>query len=326
MEPLLLSLSEIMISLILLSGLASLLTLKMPVIAAELSTLLQNKCADIFASEELHRNLSQSFVCGTPLGNSFDQILFQETGLIHFMVVSGCHLHLLSALILAPWPQRFRVHPGLKICLLLILLLYCLMTGFRPPVVRVFVCFLIRELSENFKWNWDASKVHLASGVLILGLAPDWIFNFSFYLSWLASTGFLLAPLCLTYHRKTKHWREFAKHWLNSLTVQSLMSVGLLEFSFLSVFLNAIFAPLVAFFIFPMTLLLMAFPSFAHLADFFWEMVLSALRFFLRFPHPDHLPLQNLDFEKWFLLWIFLALLQVAFEILRRYRYQRHYV
>ena len=315
-----------MIALIFISALGTLIPLSLPLFAANLSHYLQENCADLFASEKLHRNLSQSFVCGTPIGNPFDQILFQETGLIHLMVVSGCHLHLLSALIVSPWPKQFRVHPALKTFLIVALFFYCLMTGFRPPVVRVFVCILCREFSDFFKWNWDAGKIHMTSGVLILGFIPDWIFNFSFYLSWLASTGFLLAPLCFTYSRKTKYWREFAKNWLNSLAVQSLMSVGLLEFSCLSVLLNAVLAPLIAFFVYPMTLLVLVCPSSTEIADFFWEWTLAFLRLALRFPHPSHLPLQVLDSEKWFLLWVFLALLQVSFEILRRYRYQRHYV
>jgi ComEC/Rec2-related protein len=293
---------------------------------ASIATPLQLKCADFFTQELLHRNLSQSFVCGTSIQNSFDQRLFQETGLIHLMVVSGSHLQLLSLFILWPWPEKIRAGRKLKWILGWLLFSYCLITGFQPPVVRAFICFTLRNLSDYFHWHWDSGKIHLASGFVLLSLIPAWIFSFSFYLSWLASLGFLLTPLCFTYKNKNWSWSEIAKNWFNSLTIQSLMSVGFLQFSVLSVLLNGLLAPVIAILLFPISLLVLILPNMAGLTDVCWDILLTVLRWSLWFPHPTDFSIPVLDANRWFYLWSFIASLHCGFELLRRYRYQKNYV
>ncbi len=300
--------------------------ISMPLWVANSSAGLQLKCVDLFTTDLIHQNLSQSFICGTALQSTVEQSLFQQAGMLHLMIASGSHFQIFTFFVLLPLPKKFHATAFVRITIVMLLIFYCLLTSFQPAVVRALVSFLLRSLSAFFHWNWDSGKIHLVSGIFLLSLVPDWIYSLSFYLSWLASLGFVLAPLCFYYQKRRWNYQQVALNVFNGFIVQTLMAVSFLQFSVLSVFLNSLMAPVLALSLVPVSLLVALFPSCAKASDWCWDAILNFMRWVLWVPHPDSIAFPKMDFEHWLLLWIFLLIVQCGFESLRRYRYQEQYV
>jgi len=296
-------------------------SLHLPVKLAPVTTFMQENCADAFPKEMKTRAFAQSFICGQNISDREARELFQKTGLLHLMVVSGSHLQILSLLILLPWPKKWRERRGLQLILWTLLFFYCLLTGFQPPLVRAFFSRLISAASQKLHWHWDLGKVQIFSGLFILILIPEWILSFSFYLSWLASVGFLATPL----YQKSKKF-QFVKNALNCLFIQAFMSVSFLQFSLLSFLMNCLFAPLIGIFLFPLSGAVLLFPFLVPAADWGWEKLIQFLSLVSNFSSAFPSEFLKLTSSRWIFLWIFLAATHCFFEALRQWRYQRTHV
>lgn len=120
-----------------------------------------------------------------------DRELFSRQGLAHLLSVSGAHLVLWAGLLeylLAFLPKIKRR------CLVLLLLgLYALLCGARPPVLRAWL------MSGLLLWGRNGRKGYLLCLVALLLLAfnPLWIMDMGFQLSFGATAGLLLfLPRC----------------------------------------------------------------------------------------------------------------------------------
>ncbi|MEZ0393360.1 MAG: ComEC/Rec2 family competence protein [Pseudobdellovibrionaceae bacterium] len=264
--------------------------------------------------------MSQSFLCGVPLIDSEAKEIFRKTSLLHLMVVSGGHLQILTFLILFPWPATWRKKKYLQIFLWGFLCSYCLLTGFQPPLVRALLARFVHFLNQRFHFFWDLGKTQWLAGVLTLLLIPEWIFSFSFYLSWLASLGFLLTPLLWKFQS-----RKIFLTLLSCFFIQSLMTVSLGDFSALGIFTNAFLAPFIGLLLFPLSLSSVLFPFLIPVSDQLWEYLLLLLKYLAAWNFQlnsiSNLP-QFTQF-RWFFLWGFLALIHTSLEAFRQMRYQR---
>jgi competence protein ComEC len=288
---------------------------------ASLSQSLQRNCAASVPNEMKFKNLSQSFLCGTKISDSQAKEVFQETSLLHLMVVSGSHLQILCFFLLLPWPLKWREKKFLKFSMGFIFIFYCLMTGFQAPLVRALVARGLASLNEHWKLHWDGGKVQLYSGLLVLALIPEWILSFSFYLSWLASVGFLFTPMI----RKQDQF-SFLLSFLNCFFIQALMSLFFQQFSVLGFLVNALAAPVIAFCLFPTSFLPILFPQLSPLSDWVWDLILRFLKFL------SELSSSQINFEfdstamHWYWLWILITLIHCSLEVLQRWRYQKSHV
>lgn len=294
-------------------------------IVADQTLFLQNACSNFFTSRLSQGELASAFVCGTPIRDLHVHEIFIQTGLIHLMVVSGSHLQMLSLLLSWVTPKNWK-SPWFDLGLALLLIFYALLSGFQPPVVRALAARLLMICSRFFHWSWDPGKINMAAGLLLLSLAPGWIFNFSFLLSWLASLGLIVAPLCFSTPCRPRR-RALAmalsavQFWLTCFCIQALMAVALLQFSVLGLFMNSLVAPLISILLFPLSLSVIVIPSLHGLIDIVWLSLLQFLQFFLVFATPTGIsPYPSPD--RWIYLWIFLAFIHAFFEFLQRFRYR----
>lgn len=296
--------------------------MNLPEMLAPLTTSLQKICAEAFPAEMKSRIFAQSFLCGTKITDKNSEELFRSTGLLHLMVVSGSHLQILALFFLLPWPQRWKNKPSLLIGLLALLFGYCLLTGFQPPLVRAFIARLVIHFNETFKLFWDQGKVQLSAGLLTLMIIPEWILSFSFYLSWAASLGFLLAPL---WQKEKSHW--IARNALTCLLIQCFVSVSFSYFSILGTFINALFAPIIAVCLFPLSAVALIHPRLSHLADLGWNFLLQFLQLCTKLnPQTGTPSFPDLSTVRWIQLWLFLSLVHCFFELLVKYRYRGQHV
>jgi competence protein ComEC len=266
-----------------------------------------------------HRDLARGFLCGTAIENPKDRNTFQQTGLIHLLVVSGGHLQILSLLLLAPIPRVFRRNKAFRFSLWVLLFSYCLITGFQAPVVRAFVGRVLTSLSQFWKWNWDLGKIQIAAGLMCLILFPAWLKSLSFYLSWLASMGFLLGPLCFSY-RNSKTRPSFLQTLLTCALIQAFVAVVFCSFSWLGVLMNAVVAAPLAVLLLFLSGLPILHPSFISWCDRIWDFLLLTLdqtRLLANAP-------ANVDFSRlqWLFLWSFLVLLQILLHLIYQQRYR----
>ncbi len=286
---------------------------------------LQNSCSEYFISQLSHGELASAFVCGTAIRDPYAHEIFIQTGLIHLMVVSGSHLQMLSALISWLRPASWK-SIWIDLTMALLLVFYALLSGFQPPVIRALVARMLAIVSDYFRWNWDSGKITMASGLLLLAISPFWIFNFSFFLSWLACLGLIAGPLCLP-----KPWRSQRsaraliaaglRFCFSCFCVQALMAVALKKFSLLSLMMNCLVAPVISVLLFPLSLSIIVIPSFQGFIDVVWENLLQFLLFFSEMGSPLAIsPFPSA--ESWAFLWIFLAFIHAFFEFLQCYRYR----
>lgn len=182
-------------------------------------------------SEEL---LWKALVCGAPIHDSYWSTTLKSSGLLHIFVVSGSHFLVLLALMgFFKVPRLFQI---------VTLILFNFMTDFSAPGTRALISVLI---SSHLRIH-NHQKI-LCISLFTLGLNPDWIQSYSFWLSWLASLIMVLAP----------QDRFRISQNLLFFSVWQLMNVPL---SFLSLVMNLLLAPLIGWILFPLALLSLAPP------------------------------------------------------------------
>lgn len=121
---------------------------------------------------------------------------FVETGVVHILCVSGLHVGLVLAFVLGL--MRFlKTHSGVTLLVAVsVLLIYGLMVGLDPPVVRASVMAILLLLAQRLGRERDW-PVALATAALVILLAnPLAIDDPGFQLSFAAAWGILfLAPV-----------------------------------------------------------------------------------------------------------------------------------
>ena len=191
-------------------------------------------------------------------------LLFQQTGVLHLMAISGLHIGLLATfvyvlmyLLLWPWPQLFRYVPRQKIAMWAALFMawaYGALAGFSVSTVRACVMLSLYVLAKSVSRHMSWLSALLWSSVCILIVAPLQSLNISFWLSFIAvySIAFLLWIW-------PKQQGRFKQHF----SMQMALSLCLLPFSLLffqrsplnAPFSNLLAVPWVSFIILPGALL-----------------------------------------------------------------------
>lgn len=118
--------------------------------------------------------------------------LFAENGIAHLLSVSGAHLAFLASmlsLLLRPLPAAWR-----RALILLLLLAYSALCGFKPPIMRA-LC-----MSAVVLWGGSGGERGVLLGltaVVLLLYEPVWLLDLGFQLSFLAVAGIIwLQPKC----------------------------------------------------------------------------------------------------------------------------------
>lgn len=149
-----------------------------------------NKIRKYFPSP--HSELLLGLIFGiNDLSNTptFNDVL-RSTGTIHVVVVSGYNISLVFTLVIGLLGSKYRVKN--LIIALSITLVYAVISGFDPPVVRAYVMGSMVAISRIYGRMLSGIKVLLFSALLMLVITPSFILSLSFQLSFLATLGLIL--------------------------------------------------------------------------------------------------------------------------------------
>lgn len=119
----------------------------------------------------------------------FNDILI-STGTIHVVVVSGYNISLVYSLIFKILGTRYKqinVAIGVSISLI-----YALISGFEPPVIRAWIMGSLLVLGKLYGRQTQVVYVLVVTGLVMLIINPALIASLSFQLSFLATLGLIL--------------------------------------------------------------------------------------------------------------------------------------
>jgi len=109
------------------------------------------------------------------------------SGTIHVVVVSGFNISLIFGFMTSLLGSKTRVR-NLMIAQITTLL-YAIMTGFQPPVIRAFIMGSVVSWVKCYRNSIETIKVLLLTALIMLSLWPYFLFSPSFQLSFLATLG-----------------------------------------------------------------------------------------------------------------------------------------
>lgn len=149
---------------------------------------LKNRIAELFPD---NAPIVTAFLLGDRSGLDYEQMeSFRSTGTAHILSLSGLHVGILVAVLLFVIPKGYPKLRFGAICLFL--LLFCLIAGFAPSLVRasvMSVCILLADLAEQRRD--PLSSISLAA-LLILAVSPYSLWSAGFRLSFAATLGIIL--------------------------------------------------------------------------------------------------------------------------------------
>ncbi len=123
------------------------------------------------------------------------QKLFQKNGTAHILAVSGLHIGMLYAAMVAVWdiltalsPALFGQRRGRRffLCVLLFFTGYAFLAGYSPSVVRAVCMILLHAFANMTRRRYDLSSAAFAVGMAALLRDPYTLFQAGFQMSFLA--------------------------------------------------------------------------------------------------------------------------------------------
>jgi competence protein ComEC len=176
----------------------------------------------------------------------FEEAL-KTSGTVHVVVVSGFNISLIFGLVIGVIGTRYKLRNLLLAEF--ITLIYAVVAGFEPPVVRAFIMGSISSWGKYYGRLIDTIQILLFSGCVMILINPLYFFSLSFQLSFLATLSLLMfSDLVSKLMGKVLkgRWSEnfFAADFSTSLAAQVLVwpfiSFHFGRVSLLSPFINAL--------------------------------------------------------------------------------------
>lgn len=130
------------------------------------------------------------------------------TGTVHVVVVSGYNIALVFGLVIAVIGSQYRMRNLLFA--LLVTLVYAVISGFEPPVIRSWIMGSIAAWGKYYGRSLDGAKLLFFSGLCMVLYDPAFLFSLSFQLSFMATLSLCLFsdPIALLV-RKFSRGRRF---------------------------------------------------------------------------------------------------------------------
>lgn len=112
---------------------------------------------------------------------------FTYLGLNHYLAISGLHIGIIAVILITLMP---KIHLKLKLIIVSILLIFfSILTGFKIPVIRSVIFFVILTYTYLFDIKVNFKKFVIFVGSIFILVYPPTIFNLSFVLSFSAVLG-----------------------------------------------------------------------------------------------------------------------------------------
>ena len=152
--------------------------------------------------------------------------VFAEAGIMHILAVSGLHvgiiaMALLALLSLLPLPKKLKLFT-----LILILLMYASITGFRPSVLRATIMFIVLIGGKLINRNRNLNISLFFAAFLILLLNPLILYDAGFLLSFIVTFFIInLSPILQELYSKIVVWIR------NPLAVSTAAWIGIFPLS-----------------------------------------------------------------------------------------------
>lgn len=234
---------------------------------------------------------------------------YRELGVIHLLVISGSHVSIFTAslffLLIRLGVTRERAFESLMI----LLPLYAFLTGESPSVIRAcvmafLICFSLRY--QMFLKPIDAISI---AALIMLLWNPYLLFHVGFQLTFMISLCLILSA---TY---VLSLRTYKAQLLITSLISELASIPILiyhfyEISYISIFVNLFYIPLMTLIIFPLAYLVYFIPFLFFLSPLLEIILVICHRFFLWMTQQNAL---TIVFGKPSLFWVFLMYSAIFF-------------
>lgn len=154
--------------------------------------------------------------------------IFANTGTMHILAISGLHIGLIYFIIRIIL-KIFRVNRNISIVMVcLFLFCYSILTGARAPIVRASLMFGIFGLGQVAGRKISPFNLIGLSGLIILIISPNQLFDIGFILSYIAVFSILLLyPMIYRAGMRYRRWNIFLI-FKKSIAVSLSAWIGLL--------------------------------------------------------------------------------------------------
>ena len=123
--------------------------------------------------------------------NSDEILSFSESGISHFLAISGFHLAIIVNILINLFKLlNFKKKISYLLCCVFILF-FMLITGFTPSIVRSGIMFSIFIMAKIFFKNYDALNSLGVSLIIILLINPDSCLDIGLWMSFLSSASII---------------------------------------------------------------------------------------------------------------------------------------
>ena len=193
--------------------------------------------------------------------------LFQNTGTIHILAISGLHIGAIFAFFLCLLRLlHFKSRKSRLILIPLILFVACI-TGLSPSACRAATILSFITIGEVFKQETIPLNAIAAAAFFSLLINPELLYSVSFQMSYAAYTGIILIYPLMRIKKMHKFFRPLYTLLCISFSAQ-VMTLPIMAYYFHSISLNSIFINLIAVpaasFLLYGGILLLALPGFIN--------------------------------------------------------------
>ena len=213
-----------------------------------------------FLKQKLINNLSDNpylytFVLGDKSYlNSSVKRSYQSNGISHLFCISGMHTALLI-MIINRLLKRFKLNEmNLFIITSSILIIYLLLVGLSPSIVRAVLFYIIFSINQIKYFYIKPTNLFLIVFSISLIINPNYVYDIGYLYSY--SISFSLIKM--SDYLKGNYFKTIFKTSIISLLVSLPITLyNFYEINILSIFYNLIFIPIISIIIFPMSLLVL---------------------------------------------------------------------
>ncbi len=175
---------------------------------------------------------------------------YQSLGISHIFAISGMHISLISFILL-------KLLNGLKdyqrySLVIIFLIVYLLLIGFIPGVLRSIILFILLFLNKQLDFNISVIKIYYLVITIMLIINPYYLYNTGFLYSSIISYSLIKYGYVI----KGNYILKTIKVSLLALLVSLPITINTTyEFNILSPIINLIYVPYISFILYPLCLL-----------------------------------------------------------------------